>query len=195
MFNPLVMGYLNNPPFKRLGLGKRLNGSSSELLYPLSVLFPIVVALMIPGLNSEHSPIEKYDISDALGLFGFSLLMFALINKDFFGGQSVVKRMFGFRVVDVRTLEPASEFKCMIRNVTAPMWPIEAIVLLISPQRRIGDFIAGTKVVKVDASDPQQILQEITKKKVDSNTVLTLLTSLVVLTVYALLFDPKVRLW
>ena len=49
-------------------------------------------------------------------------------------------------VVDIKTGKVASALKCFVRNLTIAIWPIEAIVVLISPSRRIGDYLAGTRV-------------------------------------------------
>ncbi len=61
-------------------------------------------------------------------------------------GKSIAKRSLKQEIVDVKTGEVASSLKCLIRNLTIVLWPIEVIVVLVSPSRRIGDFIAGTKV-------------------------------------------------
>ena len=45
----------------------------------------------------------------------------------------------------MKTDTVASSLKCLIRNITIILWPIEVIVVLVSPSRRIGDFIAGTE--------------------------------------------------
>lgn len=36
------------------------------------------------------------------------------------------------------------------RNLLLVVWPIEVIISLINPSRKIGDFIAGTKIVQTD---------------------------------------------
>ena len=68
------------------------------------------------------------------------------LNKDAVKGQSVAKRILNNQVIDVKTGEIASPIKCFIRNVTIPIWIIEIPFVLINPQRRLGDLIAGTRV-------------------------------------------------
>ena len=75
-------------------------------------------------------------------IFGLSLYF----NKDMIQGKSVAKRAFKQEVVDIKTGEVASSLKCLVRNLMIAVWPIEVIAVLVSPSRRIGDFIAGTKV-------------------------------------------------
>lgn len=70
--------------------------------------------------------------------------------KDCIGGQSPAKRIFKFQVVDNKTEEIAKPFRCLIRNIFILLWPIEAIILLINPVRRLGDMVAGTKVIIAD---------------------------------------------
>jgi hypothetical protein len=122
-------------------------------------------------------------------------MMVALINKDFFGGQSIVHRHLGYKVVEVKTNERASKLKCMLRNVTAPLWIIEVVFLLVNPKRRLGDIIAGTSLIEIEATDPELILTEIKNAKFDYEVKLTLLISIIWSIIFTLLFDPNVRPW
>jgi uncharacterized RDD family membrane protein YckC len=81
-----------------------------------------------------------------LNIFAFSLYF----NKDIYLGRSIAKRILKLQLVDVKTNTPANPIKCFIRNITTILWPIEGIVALINNQRRIGDYIAGTKLVPYD---------------------------------------------
>jgi uncharacterized RDD family membrane protein YckC len=67
--------------------------------------------------------------------------------KDSFYGRSLAKRITKLQVVNNATGEPASIARGFIRNVFIIMWPVEVLVSLFNPQRRIGDYVAGTKVV------------------------------------------------
>ena len=78
-----------------------------------------------------------------LNIFAFSLYF----NKDIYLGRSPAKRILGLQLVDIKTGKPASPLKCLIRNLTTVFWPIEFVVSLINHERRIGDFIAGTKLI------------------------------------------------
>jgi uncharacterized RDD family membrane protein YckC len=70
----------------------------------------------------------------------------AFLNKDMYFGKSMGKYFNGTRVVSVRTGNAASPIRCFIRNLFILIWPLEAIILVFSPKRRIGDIVAGTKV-------------------------------------------------
>lgn len=58
----------------------------------------------------------------------------------------MAKRIFKFQVVDFKTNKPANSIKCLIRNLTILIWPVEVIMALINTERRLGDYIAGTKL-------------------------------------------------
>lgn len=85
--------------------------------------------------------------SPTFGSIGFYFILLIYYNKDFFRGKSTAKRIIGYQVIDNSTKKTANELQCFIRNLTIIFWPIEVIVGLISPERRIGDFIANTRVI------------------------------------------------
>ncbi|MFY0608610.1 MAG: RDD family protein [Cyclobacteriaceae bacterium] len=73
------------------------------------------------------------------------------VSKDIFLGHSVFKLSHGIQIVDSRTEQPVTELRTVIRNSTLILlFPIEFLVAVVSPQRRIGDLIAGTKLVSTD---------------------------------------------
>ena len=67
--------------------------------------------------------------------------------KDSIDGRSIGKFIVGVQIVDSRTEQPAGPFQCFLRNLFCLIWPIEAIALLIDPEKRIGDKVAKTKVI------------------------------------------------
>jgi uncharacterized RDD family membrane protein YckC len=66
------------------------------------------------------------------------------MNKDFWRGRSIAKRLVGLQLIDVATGHSPSSVKCFVRNITLMLWPVEVLLLLIQPARRIGDYIVGT---------------------------------------------------
>jgi len=192
MFNSLVKLYLNSD-FWFLKLNIRIKSLTLEMWYTLSVFFPILgIIILLTIVFSD--PLVDSKWVNLLTLFPFSFLMIALFNKDFFGGQSVVHRKLGYKVLDAKTNNTASKIQCLIRNLTGPIWPIEVIFILISPKRRLGDLIARTILIDVPISDPQLILTEIKESKFDRQTILTLIFSLIFIAIYMFIFDPTVRL-
>lgn len=106
------------------------------ILIPIFILVDFVLDTNAPSTISESS------------ILSFGLLVFLYYNKDFVNGRSIAKRITGFVVVDRITGKPASSLKCFVRNLTIVIWPLEVIFSLTSPKRRLGDFLAGTKLVK-----------------------------------------------
>ncbi|RJE75240.1 hypothetical protein BGP76_19260 [Reichenbachiella sp. MSK19-1] len=80
------------------------------------------------------------------------------LTKDYKDGRSIGKRLRGFQVVDSKSNKVANSTQCIIRNLTFILWPLEALLILGTPEYRIGDFLARTKVVPHVTSDPIEIL-------------------------------------
>jgi uncharacterized RDD family membrane protein YckC len=194
MFNGLVRSYLNSD-YWFLRLNKRVNSLILEMWYTLSVFFPyIAIPLFFTTMFGEPFS-TNFRWTEIIDLIPFTLMTIALFNKDFFNGQSPVHRKLGYKVVNAKTNETASKTQCMVRNLTAPIWPIEAIFILVNPKRRLGDIIAGTTLADVPTSDPELILIDIKEAKFDSQAKLTLLISVVCVVAFNILFDPRTKLW
>jgi uncharacterized RDD family membrane protein YckC len=194
LFNYLTNRYLKSD-YWFLRLNKRIKAIVLEMWYTLSVVLPFILILAIPTLFVQDLRTTTFQLIGLLRSLPFSLILIALANKDFFGGQSVVNRLLGYQVVDRKTMRPATKVQCMLRNVTAPLWPIEGVFALAYPKRRLGDFIAGTMLVEVATSDPELILQEIRNVKFDRQTQLALLLSLLWVVTFIIIFDPRLRVW
>lgn len=68
-----------------------------------------------------------------------------ILNKDSYNGQSPGKIYSTLHVVTLKGKE-AQPIQCVIRNLFILIWPIELLVTLFNPSRRLGDIISGTKV-------------------------------------------------
>lgn len=80
-------------------------------------------------------------------VFYISLIGLAIyFCKDSVNGRSIAKRILKLQVVDNASGRPASPLQCVIRNMFCMLWPVEVIIVLASPSRRLGDIIAGTRV-------------------------------------------------
>jgi len=87
------------------------------------------------------------------GLGYLSMLGFAIyFCKDCINGRSIAKRILKLQLVDNITGQVASPLKCFLRNIFIAIWPVEVIVALINPSRRLGDRVAGTKLVVFDGT-------------------------------------------
>ncbi len=83
--------------------------------------------------------------------FGFALYF----CKDIFNGRSIAKRILGLQVVNNSTGKVASPIRCFVRNITCVLWPLEGLIAIVNTSRRLGDKIAGTRLVKFDPSVEQ----------------------------------------
>ena len=134
------------------------------LLDHVIMCFVIAPPLIVIGLIFKSddpfviSPVES---------FAFFFMMLIYFNKDFFNAQSVAKRILGLQIIDRKTSQPATDLKCFLRNITIPIWPLEALISLVSPTRRLGDLIANTRVEKADKKDVILIFADL-KNKTDS---------------------------
>lgn len=114
----------------------------------------IVMIFVAPGMIYDIT--QTFGNPDAqpklmLGNYYLNIFAFSLyFNKDIYMGRSFAKRILKLQIVDVKTGLPANALKCFLRNLTIIIWPIEVIVGLINNERRIGDFIAGTKLTTYD---------------------------------------------
>ena len=142
----------------------RLKAFMADGLYTFMIFFPFIVITVLATRTIQQFGqisdlgIKSLNLLILVPLYGLCIMAF---NKDFYRGQSVVNRLWGYKVVDIKTGNSPGQFKCMLRNLTAPIFPFELPFVLLNPERRLGDFIAGTKLIKVEKSDPESILNEI----------------------------------
>jgi uncharacterized RDD family membrane protein YckC len=87
-----------------------------------------------------------------LNIFAFMLYF----NKDIISGRSPAKRILKLQVVNAKTNTPANPLRCLLRNITVVLWPIEVIAALINNERRIGDYIAGTRLTTYSAEQHKE---------------------------------------
>lgn len=116
------------------------------------------IPMMIKGFSSAFTIThEQTNMNFGGPLFYVSLLGFALyFCKDIINGRSIGKRITKTQIIDSQTKQVASPLKCFIRNISCVIWPVEVLVTLIHPGRRLGDRIAGTKVVPYDPASTEQ---------------------------------------
>lgn len=131
---------------KEMRAGPRIGSMLLDHFVMTFAIMFLVLPFTIGGFEgitdeSTTTPFSS-DLIFYVMIFGMSLYF----NKDMIQGKSVAKRALKLEVVDIKTGEVACSLKCLIRNLTIAVWPIEVIAVLISPSRRIGDLIAGTRV-------------------------------------------------
>lgn len=110
---------------------------------------PVMIANFATGFKVSHDQDDAAFMSGPMmyvGLFGFALYF----CKDMVNGRSLSKRILKLQLVDNNTGEVASPLQCLVRNLFCIIWPVEFIVALANTGRRIGDRVAGTRLVYYD---------------------------------------------
>lgn len=138
---------------------KKINAGGRLATMLLDHFFMTMLGMLffIPGIISDFSNAFKVSHEQAsptimggswayLGLIGLALYF----CKDIVNGRSLAKRLLKLQVVDNTTGEAASPMQCFVRNLFCIIWPVEVIIALSNTSRRLGDLVAGTKVVPYD---------------------------------------------
>lgn len=106
----------------------------------------ILLAPILPFIFLQQSRMQGEPLNAGFQ-FAFLTLLLLYFLKVSFNGRSLAKRITRLQVVDNRTGEAATPIKCFVRNLPLMIWPVEVLVTFFSPQRRLGDLLAGTRVV------------------------------------------------
>jgi uncharacterized RDD family membrane protein YckC len=77
----------------------------------------------------------------------FSIMFSLFLCRDNLNGQSLGKRLMKIQVVDNSTMQTVTSFKYILRNLFLCVWPIELLLVLINGDRRLGDYVAKTKII------------------------------------------------
>ncbi|MCF6138853.1 RDD family protein [Pseudalkalibacillus berkeleyi] len=115
-------------------------------------LYTILIMPLLFGSNADYFSFE-YSLVYNIGL------IIIVVSKDIFGGRSLGKIIKKLRIVDVTTNEKSSLFRVILRNITFMfMGPIELFIGFVrKDHRRVGDLLAGTKVI----SEEERVTQSI----------------------------------
>jgi uncharacterized RDD family membrane protein YckC len=84
-----------------------------------------------------------------LAFLGF--LSYVLLCDGLPGGQSLGKRLTRTAVVHVNTDEPCRYWQSLVRNLAMLLGVFDAIFIFGKQRRRLGDYIARTKVVQLES--------------------------------------------
>lgn len=127
-----------------------IDHAANTFIFMLTVM-PFMIPVLQKAMNVTH---EQNNFKMLSGNAGYLLLIPFCIYflKDSLNGRSIAKRVMKLQVVQNSSNEVANPIRCFIRNIFCAIWPIEVIVTFFNPERRIGDFVAGTKVVSFDTT-------------------------------------------
>lgn len=136
---------------KKLTLSTRLTMIALDVVvytFPFYIISAICFYLFV-DFNYEDELDDFYSLFDSG--FIYSLFMFLVgivfyLNKDNQSGRSFAKKFYNLHIVDIGTGKTASPLKCVFRNLTYVVLPIEIFFIIRNPHRRLGDIIAGTEI-------------------------------------------------
>jgi uncharacterized RDD family membrane protein YckC len=136
---------------KEITIGIRLASMLLDhFIMTFAMFIPILPFMIIEMKDMFEVSHEQTSPEPTFVIYGFILAFVMYFNKDFFNGRSPAKRLLKIQVVNNKTDEVAGPLKCLLRNLTIAIWPIEVIFVLFNPQRRLGDYIAGTRIEQYD---------------------------------------------
>lgn len=160
----------------------------TDLWYVMIVSAPfMILSFVLYGLVTWQLNVQSGVFFFIVVSLVWMLLMFVTLNKDFVNCRSAGKRTYGFKIIDFKTKEPATPIQCMLRNITAYLWPIEALLILINPKRRLGDFIAGTEVIAEEPTEIELLWSELnTIEHMNSKLIIVTLMASLILTAISL---------
>ena len=108
-------------------------------------LIPLMFIFMADAF--DPSPEPESDLFSGPFMYLFILAFAIYLCKDSIGGRSPAKRIGRFQVINNSTGEAAGPIRCMVRNLTTIIWPLEVIISCFNTSRRLGDFVAGTRLI------------------------------------------------
>ena len=143
---------------KQIDAGTRLGA----MILDHFIMTMLMMVFFIPGMISNFANAFKISHEQTtfdpfggnlmyLGLWGFVVYF----CKDIINGRSIAKRILNLQLVNNSTGQVASPIRCFVRNILCIIWPIEVIVAMITPSRRLGDRVAGTELVIYDSTRVQ----------------------------------------
>jgi uncharacterized RDD family membrane protein YckC len=144
------MTSLDNRP---ISVGTRLGAMLLDHVFMTIIAMVFFLPTMISGFSGAFKVShEQTDFNfmegpmKYIGLIGFALYF----CKDIINGRSISKRILKLQVVDNSTGQVAPPLQCFIRDIFCVLWIVEVIVAMTNTSRRIGDRVAGTRLVYYD---------------------------------------------
>lgn len=160
-------GFFSHEMFYKLAnRSPRFHRISAMLLDHFLMCFFIIPIAILFTITAE---ILGFKLLDGMRFYVWILIFFLYYSKDFFNAKSPAKRIMGYQVINRKTGKPATELQCFVRNFTIVAWPIEVIVGFLNPERRIGDFLANTKIVLSEKEKLKTIWTDLKRTKLKLN--------------------------
>ena len=117
--------------------GKRFQGQFLDALF--AYIFGIIAFYL-------SDPLVGRDYAVYFG--GAVATVYFLFSDGLPNGQSFGKKLINIQVIHKETNEPCSMLQSFLRNITFPLGIMDWVFIFFGSHRRIGDFLAGTVVIK-----------------------------------------------
>ena len=144
------MTSLDNKP---ISVGTRLGAMLLDHFFMTMIMMVFFLPTMISTFSDAFKVTHEQTDSNFMegpmfyiAMFGFSLYF----CKDIINGRSIAKRILKLQVVDNKTGQVATPLQCFVRDIFCVLWMVEVFVAMANTSRRIGDRVAGTKLVFYD---------------------------------------------
>ncbi len=118
------------------------------------VVAPAMMLTMFQDFTSKEPP--RLAATDPLTMYLFPLAFAIYFAKDSIDGRSIAKRIIKLQVVTASTGVTAGPIRCCLRNLSIVIWPLEVFITLFSNSRRLGDCLAGTRIVSYSEQKEKQ---------------------------------------
>jgi len=115
--------------------------------------FVAVLSLVVLDLNSSILETD-FSMAETITKWAIIILFAIWTAKDVFGGRSLAKRAVKLQLLKHKTEDVADPFLTLLRNLFSFAWPVEFVWALVNPERRLGDLVAGTKLISYKDSTP-----------------------------------------
>ena len=145
----MISALENSVPEQKVNVVTRIGSMILDhfIMTLIAFLFglPMMIGNFVSALQVSHNQGQFRPFDGPLlyvALIGFALYF----CKDCIQGRSIAKRITKLQVIDNVTGEVASPLQCFVRNIFCVIWPVEFVFTLINPSRRIGDYVARTRV-------------------------------------------------
>lgn len=112
-----------------------------------------LIAIVVAAFSFATQTVK----SQLLVQFLSAIMVTMLLCKDCINGKSAGKRIMKIQIANEKEGEKASSVRYIVRNLFVVFWIIEIFVLFISKKKRIGDYVAKTKVVSSSKDEEIQL--------------------------------------
>lgn len=129
--------------------------------YIVTLLDVYIPGMILFAMGQLIDRIAGNDLMNIYLIYYFGFIWSVILMKDIFAGQSIFKKLFGLKIVSIKTGYPIKSIVAILRNFAAlPIFPIE-IIMYILFRRRIGDLIFSTEVIETERMEIKSILNEL----------------------------------